>query len=529
MEARRALEERAESEKHDPVKTPRAHRETLFLLSLVYSFMGMGELAHQVAIEGTRRGDELKSPFMSAVGYMRQGHALMLLNNRNERYALYNKARSQFEKSVEISHSLSVPRLLVEADWGLCRVSGYQNDLATAQIHAQEAVEIASQYGDEWVASLTRSTMGASLMLSARYEAAEEWLMLAVRGFQECSDNFGVTAARLWLSYGWFKQKQFSRLERLLPEVLTACREHGYGFLFLRPSLLGTPDERLFIPLLNYARKAGLETVYIDQLLDELGLPSIELHPGYQLRVQTLGGFQVWRGDEAVPSNGWRREKARQLFQLLITYRTSPLDRDQICEHLWPEADLAIAQRNFKITLNTLYQVLEHEREPGAESAFILREGSTYSLRPGADISLDADAFIQAVKYSKGSVEQLEKAVSLYSGEFLPDTLYETWAAEERERLQSMFLESSDRLAEVYIQERKFTDAVNICQRLLSNDNCWERAYRHLMLAYSGLGDHGQVGRTYQRCVQTLKKELDIAPSPETEMLYQQLVDRENS
>ncbi len=529
VEARRVLEERAENEKLDPVKTPRAHRETLFLLSLVYSFMGLGELAHQMAVEGTRRGDEFKSPFMTAVGYMRQGHALMLRNSPIERYAFYNDARMQFEKSIEVSRTLSVPRLKIEADWGLCRVSGYQGDLTNAQVHAQEAVEIASQYGDEWVASLTRSTMGASLMLSARYEAAEEWLTSAVRGFQECSDNFGVTAARLWQSYGWFKQKQFSRLERTLPDVLTACREHGYGFLFLRPSLLGTPDERLFIPLLNYARKAGLETAYIDQLLDGLGLTSIELHPGFQLRVQTLGGFQVWRGDEAVPSSGWRREKARQLFQLLITYRTSPLDRDQICEHLWPEADIVTAQRNFKITLNTLYQVLEQEREPGADSAFILREGSTYSLRPGADVVLDVDAFMNAVKGSKGNVELLEEAVRLYKGEYLPDTLYETWAAEERERLQSMFLESVDLLVEVNIERKRFPEAIDLCQRLLANDNCWERAYRHLMLAYAGLGDRGQVGRTYQRCVQTLKKELDVAPSPETETVYQLLVDRENT
>ena len=103
-------------------------------------------------------------------------------------------------------------------------------------------------------------------------------------------------------------------------------------------------------------------------------------------------------------------------------------------------------------------------------------------------------------------------------------SLYETWAAEERERLQSMFLESADRLAEVYIQQKRFTDAVDTCQRLLANDNCWERAYRNLMQAYAGLGDRGQIGRTYQRCVQILKNELDVAPSPETETLYQQLV-----
>ena len=97
-------------------------------------------------------------------------------------------------------------------------------------------------------------------------------------------------------------------------------------------------------------------------------------------------------------ANGWRREKSRQLFQLLLTYRTAPLDRDQICEHLWPEADPVTAYRNFKSTLNTLYQVLEPERSPGSESAFILREGSTYGLRPNADIWLDADQFVNAVQ-----------------------------------------------------------------------------------------------------------------------------------
>ena len=131
---------------------------------------------------------------------------------------------------------------------------------------------------------------------------------------------------------------------------------------------------------------------------------------------------------------------------------------------------------------------------------------------------------MDAVKGSRGNIEPFEKAVRLYEGEYMPDTLYETWAAEERERLQSMFLESADRLVEHYIEQKRFTDTVDLCQRLLAKDNCWERAYRHLMLAYAGLGDRGQVGRTYQRCVQTLRDELNVPPSPETDALYQQLV-----
>ena len=524
-EARKGLEKRAETERATPVQTPRAHRETLLLLSLIYSLQGEPELAYQAALEGTRRGESLDSPFVSAVGYMRQGHAWMLLGSSNERAQNYGKARQQYEKSVEISRMLAVPRLRVESGWGLCRSYGYAGDLTKALTYAQESIEIAIQAGDEWIASLTRLTMGASLMLAGRYETAEQWLGRAVTGFQECSDPFGRSVSRLWLSFGYFKQKQFDRLAQTLPEVLTTCQLSGYDFLFTRPSFVGALDERIFVPLLIHASQMGWESSYVSRLLSEgLGLSGIEAHPGYQLRVQTLGGFQVWRGDEAIPSNGWRREKSRQLFQLLLTYRHSPLDRDQISDYLWPEADIATAQRNFKITLNTLYQVLEPDREPGSESAFVFRDGTTYALRPNADIWIDAEEFLSLTKQAgKTNMNLLHEALALYLGDYLPEILYEAWVAEERERLASMFLESADRLTELLIAQEQYAEVIDLSQRVLSKDNCWERAYRHLMLAYDKLGDRGQMGRTYQRCVQALKDELDVSPSSETQDLYERL------
>ena len=526
-EARRGLEARAEAERRDPVQTPRAHRETLLLLSLIYSFMGLGDDAYQTALEGTRRGDELKSPFVTAVGYMRQGHALMISGTTDERSQQIAKARTQFKKSIEINQSLVLSILPIEADWGLCRAYGYQGDLTTAQAHAQDAIENASQAGDEWVVSLTRLALGASLTLAARYEAAEEWLNHALLGFQECSDPFGATAARLWLSLSFSKQNQVQSLERSLLDVLAACQEHGYGFLFTRPSLLGASDPSIFIPLLITARDASWQQSYATQLLGELGLTGIETHPGYRLRIQTMNSFQVWRGDEQIPANGWRREKARQLFQLLLTHRSTTLDRYQLCEYLWPDANPDVAQRNFKTTLNTLYQVLEPNREPGSPSAFIERDGTSYRLRSVADLWLDTDEFAasarEALSATPPDLGLLRRAVALYAGEYLPDTRYETWAAEERERFSALFLELADQLAGLLLDEKQYAESVEICQRILAQDNCWERAYRYMMQAYDHLGDRGQVGRTYQKCVQNLQEELDVPPSSETMALYERL------
>jgi len=526
-EARKGLEERARAERLDPVQTPRAHRETLLILSLIYSFMGMGPEALAAAVEGTRRGDDLKSPFVTAVGHMRQGHALSLTGTGPEQSADQERAWEEFERSVQISRTLNVPRLLVEANWGMCRACGVRGDLEQAESHARQAIEIAAQAGDEWIASLTRLTMGASLTLVGRPAQAHRWLERAARGFQECSDPFGRAATRLWQCCAWLQQKEHGLLEQTLPGVLTDCREGGYGFLFTRPSMLGAPDERIFVPLLVLARERGWETAYVERLLAENDLSGVALHPGYQLRVQTLGGFQVWRGAQPIPAGGWRREKARQLFQLLVTFRSAPLDRDQICEHLWPDANLATAQRNFKITLNTLYQVLEPERDAGSESAYILREGSTYALRPGADLWIDAEQFTRMLREAgrepAREASLLEQALAVYGGDYLPDAIYESWAALERERLSALFLESADRLAALHLEREEFSRAIDVCGRILAQDPCWERAYRHLMLAYARLGDRGQVGRAWQRCVQALRDELDVSPSPETRKLYEEL------
>lgn len=522
------LEERASDERDQPVQTPRAHRETLLVLSLINSFQGQGEDAYRSALEGTERGQQLASPFVTAVGHIRQGHALMLLPGEVK----YAAARAAYEKAVQASHSLAVPRLRVEAHWGLCRAYGYQGDLERANHNADLAIDIATRAGDEWIASLVRLTMGANLVQAGQYEAADPWLMEAQRGFHECSDPFGKTATRLWRCLSLYHQEKIDQLSGEMVELLQSCKQGDYGFLFTRPTLLGPPSERVFVPLLILAREKNWEGYYARDLLKEIGLPGISIHPGYQLRVQTLGVFNTWKGLDRIQKKGWQRTKSRQLFQLLVTFKDSPLEREQIFEYLWPGAEIETAERNFKVVLSSLYRALEPCREPGCESAFILREDSRYSIRPEADLWLDVDEFLSLAQEGEKISESapaaarqtLEKALTLYQGDYLPDSRYEIWAASKREQLSVIYLKTADRLCELYLQDQNPDLAIQLCQQIIAEDNCWERAYRHMMLAYNQLGDHGQIARTFQRCQESLQKELDVSPSPETIARFQDLV-----
>ena len=526
-EARRFLEERARLEEQAPILRPRAHRETLLLLSLILSLQGEGERAYRCAVEGTQRGRVLHSPFVTAVGFMRQGHAWLL----REEARAYEEACRCYREAIRLGDQLAVPRLKVEAFWGLCRAQGFQGEVQAAREAAEQGIEIARQAGDEWIAAMIRVSMGAGYVLAGHHEEAAPWLDRAWSAFRECSDTFGETVARLWQSLLWWERGDETRLRRGVADLLVLVRKHGYPFLFERRTLLGPPDPRRLVPLLILARDAGCEAATAEMLLARLGLPQIEIHPGYQLRVQALGPFRVWRGTEEIGPHEWRREKARQLFQLVLTHRRGLVDRDWIVEALWPGTDPEVGRRDFKVAFSTLCRVLEPRRNPRAPSAYLVRDGSRYGLRPGADLWLDAEAFERAIVEGdrlagsdpEGRIERYRQALRLYRGNYLEERLYEEWCSEERERLLTLYLRTADRLARALAEGERWEEVIEVCQAILGRDPCWEQAYRLMMVAYAELGNRAQAMRTYRRCVRRLREELQVEPTPETVRLYESL------
>ena len=524
-EARVMLETQAKLEEQSPVLRPRAHRETLLLLSLVLAYQGEAEPALQTAVAGTKRGQELTSLFITAVGHFRQGHAWLLYKNEHG----YEQARRSFQQGIALSERLEVPRLKIEAFWGLCQAHGFVGDHKTALNYAQEGIALARMHGDEWVEMNIRLAMGATYTLLGHMQDANEWLAQAAVGYHDCSDMLGETAVRLWRCLLWHKTEDNTRLKRDMDELLPLINQNQYEFLFQRQTLLGPPDHRALVPLLLFARDHCQHTTIADGILMQLGLSQLELHPGFQLRIQTLGPFRIWQGSEELPSRAWRRKKARQLLQLLLTFRGTLLHRDQIAEMLWPELDPDGAVRDFKIAFSAMCSVLEPNRKRNAPSAFVVRDGSRYGLREEADLWLDATEFEQLIEqgdqhYQKDEARAAmvyETAVSLYEGDYLQAYPYETWSHEERERLRARFLQAADRLAQWLARQQNWETVIDLCQTILQQDDCWENAYRLLIQAYIQLGNRVQALRTYQRCETALKAGLGVTPAPATLQLYQ--------
>jgi DNA-binding SARP family transcriptional activator len=79
-------------------------------------------------------------------------------------------------------------------------------------------------------------------------------------------------------------------------------------------------------------------------------------------------------------------------------------------------------------------------------------------------------------------------------------------------------------LAGLYADRGDFQQAIEQYQGLIVLDPYREGVHRQLMWCYYRLGDRVTAIRQYHTCVQILREDLGLSPSPETEELYLQII-----
>lgn len=244
------------------------------------------------------------------------------------------------------------------------------------------------------------------------------------------------------------------------------------------------------------------------------------------LRVQTLGGFRLWRAAVEVEPAEWGRDKAVQLFQFLVSRRRRRLTREQIVEALWPDSDPEAAERDFKVALNGVQRVLEPERAARAEPRFLRRFGPAYGLDADA---IWIDAALLEAELAAGhaalpgdpetAAVHLRRATALYRGEFLPERRYEDWASAEAERLETLALGAMTTLAGLVVETNPL-EALDLSQRVLAIDPIWEEAWRIQMRAHLAAGNRALALRAWERCVELMRREIGLDPLPATRAVH---------
>ncbi len=243
------------------------------------------------------------------------------------------------------------------------------------------------------------------------------------------------------------------------------------------------------------------------------------------LHIALLGGFRVERAGTSVSDLSWRRRSAKRLTKLLATNPSHALHREQIFDILWPDADVDSARNSLAKALHAARRALEPERRPREHSS-CLRSRDDMVLLDADQVLIDADAFQRLAQAALrlGTVTAYEAALAAYTGVLLPEDLYEDWPSERRDYLADLNIRLLVGMAEELEKNGGHRVAVDRLRTALHSDPLREDVHRRLMRVYDAMGDRGLALRQFEVCRDALRRELDVAPEPETTELYEQLI-----
>lgn len=503
---------------------PKSHRETPLLMSLINSFMGDIDAAWLHAQEGLNAGIHMKAVFVQAVGYMRLGHAKQLKS-----WTGAEEAAECYQQALEIVSRLEVERGRAEPLCGLCVLYGHAGQLDRAVRYGLEGVAVGKKSKDDWITAMVKLALAIAYYKAGVFDKANGWADEAYWDFQACGDSYLSMAALYRLAVMALEKGDQAQFAKLAETLLVTAQTHDYDFFFLNPTLLGLRDPQAVMPLLLAAQRGGIAPAYVGSLLTELGLSADTVHhPGYTLRVQTLGSFCAWRGMQEVKSREWQREKARRLFQYFLTYRKKLVHKEQLIEALWGEDG---TDSDFKVAMNTMINVLEPNRHARKTPFYINKSDSAYGLNLAAGIVVDVDEFESAIARAKRienkdpeqAIRLYRQALHVYKGDFMQECCYEDWCVEERERLLILYLTTAEKMAYLLFERGEIEECISLCMRIIGKDRCWEGAYGLLMKCYHRQNNRSMVAKVYRQCQVNLRNELGVEPSSETSAIYKKL------
>lgn len=188
--------------------------------------------------------------------------------------------------------------------------------------------------------------------------------------------------------------------------------------------------------------------------------------------VVTLGRFAVQRGGSDVPTSEWGSRHARQLLKRLVAADGWPVTREVLIDMLWPEeTDLRRLSARLSVRLSAVRRVLG---------------GGVIADRDSVRLDLET---VSTDLHDLGAAPTDEEIVDAYTGEFLPDDVYEDWTAAARQEARQRFSAAARRLAAAALETEDTGTAADIGRRLINVDPYEESGHRLVVEALAAAGD----------------------------------------
>jgi LuxR family maltose regulon positive regulatory protein len=526
--------------------------------------------ARELATEGLRLAEALEYAQFEGLGHYVLGQCALLDGD-------HATARKQFRAAQEIGDRVRESDIVLYPRLGQIELALAEGNRPRALRLAEETLILARRQTDLLQEGQCRILLGIAVRDDHPRKATAHWRR-AEAIFRQIGASFELH--RLLLVRLDAGDVPSARRAALLTELLrgTARQEHDFLFLTLMPeravrvltdalrsgvegdrahallvrlgepavspvtSLLQDPDpavRRRAVGLLAQlggeqsraalTRLADRTTVLgraASRAVRELGRPPV--HP---LRIQALGPLTVAVAGPVARAVAWRSQRARRLFEFLLTQHFRWVARDVVLEALWPDVDPDRAHNSFRQTIHLLRRALEPDLRRTADSRHVTCRGEGCQLQPGEghiyDVAQLEALLDEATSLRRGSAASkaeplLAQAIELYRGDFLADSLYEEFAAPERERLRDRFVRAIHALLALRSEARRWEEVIPLCRRGLAADPYDEICYEHLLRAHLQLRNRHEALAVFHQYENLMRREIGSPPSPRLRALANQ-------
>ncbi|HEX9112721.1 MAG TPA: BTAD domain-containing putative transcriptional regulator [Nitrospirota bacterium] len=396
----------------------------------------------------------------------------------------------------------------------------HQGKLDLAATEAEFALSDRARSGSSLFRAGSLAVCGAIDMNRGRSVRALRRLEEARRIFRRCEAVHQEASVLLALAETNMRKKKGKKAMEFLEEGFRVGAEKGFSYYFLyTPSGLAA--------LARTALRQGIEQDFCTALLRRYDQP--ESAP--RLTIRCLGGFSVFRDGEPIADREWKGKQARTLLKRLVAERGRKCPRDVITDMIWPDASPDAQRTNLASLLYRMRKILDGPRIANESESCIIAEPEHIDLN-ASFVQTDVDKFLDHVEKARRlkaaeperSIEEYEKAFSLYRGDFLPDDLYDEWAATAREQARTRYLQALGDMAQTAESLGKIAKAVEAYRRQFLADECNEEACRRLMTHYLANGARNEALRAYERCQLALRRSLDMEPEEQTKKLHRSII-----
>ncbi|MDQ3131755.1 MAG: hypothetical protein M3Q99_13475 [Acidobacteriota bacterium] len=351
---------------------------------------------------------------------------------------------------------------------------------------------------------------------------------------------YDEAAASLSLAEAFYAANNRKEMIRALQRTLDLTARFDYehwlrGEVRKKPKMFADEDVLEKLPM--DLRESAAQNVKDDVVLNIENSASAQILVTHasetvtDLTVNALGFVEIYR-DKSKPfaPDAWTTRRARDIFCYIATSKHRRVDKDVLIDTFWGEEELATIEKNFHPTISHIRKAL-NSRQSFKQNFLVFRDGA-YQLNPELSYSIDAEDFENYVAEAEKAKREsdsgnfrvnLEKANALVRGEFMAG-VYDDWAEERRHYYSEQHSRVLNALAKLSFSEKSWSNALKFSGEILQKDPFREDAHRLIMKIFAAQGKRAQVKEQFETLQELLKKELGVAPAPETRKTFQELL-----